>query len=113
MPCEDIEGCHGGSGMLRFVEVLGDHDPGSARLAFIHDDVLKPHTSIGVHRHDDEQEYYYIVSGRGVMILDGEEHDVSAGDITAVFPGGSHGLINLSNDDLRIIVIGISTKEPA
>jgi mannose-6-phosphate isomerase-like protein (cupin superfamily) len=113
MPREDVAHCHAGQGTIRFTEVLGEHDPGSARVPFMHDDVLPPNTSIGIHSHSDDHEYYYIVAGRGVMVLDGEEHPVQAGDITAVFPGGSHGLINRSNEDLRIIVISISAKEPA
>ena len=41
------------------------------------------------------------------MILDGEAHAVSAGDITAVFPGGSHALINNGPCDLRVLVINL------
>jgi quercetin dioxygenase-like cupin family protein len=43
----------------------------------------------------------------GVMTLNGEEHEVTAGDITAVFPGGRHGLANASDADLRVGVISV------
>jgi len=97
--------CHGGLGALDFTEVLGNTPGVEKRLAFIHDDVLVPGTSIGVHRHDCDEEYYYIVSGTGVMTLDGRRIDVSAGDLTAVFPGGSHGLECTGDVNLRILVI--------
>jgi len=61
--------------------------------------------SIGVHRHRGDEEYYYVISGRGLMTLDGEQFEVEAGDITAVYPGGTHGLENNADEDLRILVI--------
>jgi len=108
MPSEHIDRCHEGSGAIRWVGVLDGEAPGGERLQFIHDDVMPPCTSIGVHRHTSDQEYYYIVSGRGVMTLDGREYEVAAGDITAVLPGGSHGLANNSDGDLRVIVISVA-----
>ena len=41
------------------------------------------------------------------MTLDGKEYDVTSGDITVVLPGGSHGLTNESDQDLRMIVISV------
>jgi len=74
-------------------------------LKFVHDDVLAPGVSIGLHTHIDDEEYYYILEGRGVMTLDGERFEVQAGDITAVYPGGEHWLENTSDADLRMIVV--------
>jgi mannose-6-phosphate isomerase-like protein (cupin superfamily) len=65
--------------------------------------------TIGVHEHKDDEEYYYVLSGNGVMTLDGTRHEVKASDVTAVFPGGRHGLENTSKDDLRVIVISVKT----
>jgi len=80
-------------------------------VRFVHDDILPPGSSIGVHRHTGDQEYYYVVSGYGVITLDGKEHEVSAGDVAVVFPGGSHGLANRSTEGLRIIVISIKEED--
>ena len=66
--------------------------------------------SIGTHRHYEDAEYYYIVSGKGIMTLDRERIEVAAGDITAVFPGGVHGLENTGDENLRIIVIGVNVR---
>jgi len=110
MPHKDVEGCHNGSGAIKWVGVLDGNDPGGKSMKFFHDDVLPPNTSIGIHTHTDDQEYYYIVSGSGIMHLDGEDHDVTAGDITVVLPGGTHGLRNCSDEDLRIIVVSVSVE---
>lgn len=107
MPSKCLDRCHDGNGAIAWVGVLDGESPGGNRLRFIHDDILPPGTSIGIHRHTSDQEYYYIVSGRGIMTLDGREYEVAAGDVTAVFPGGSHGLENRSDSDIRVIVINV------
>jgi uncharacterized RmlC-like cupin family protein len=111
MPSKRLDRCHDGNGAIDWIGVLDGESPGGDRLRFIHDDILPPGTSIGIHRHTSDQEYYYIVSGRGVMTLDGREFEVAAGDITAVLPGGSHGLENRSDGDIRVIVISVTGGE--
>ena len=108
MPSKPLDRCHDGKGAIDWIGVLDGASPGGERLRFIHDDVLPSGTSIGLHRHTNDQEYYYIVSGRGMMTLDGREYEVTAGDVAAVFPGGSHGLENHSDGDLRVIVISVA-----
>jgi uncharacterized cupin superfamily protein len=108
MSSGDIERCHDGRGAIGWVGVLDGDDPGGESVNFVHDDVLPPNTSIGVHEHTGDQEYYYILSGCGVMTLDGEEHPVGPGDVAVVFPGGTHGLENRSEEELRIIVFSVS-----
>jgi mannose-6-phosphate isomerase-like protein (cupin superfamily) len=100
--------CHGGRGALDWITVLADEDVQGRHLNFIHDDMLAPGVSIGVHRHEGDEEYYYIISGHGVMTLDGERFAVKSGDITGVYPGGEHGLENTSEEDMRIVVICVS-----
>lgn len=102
-----LPNCHDGQGELDWCEVLAPNDITTGRLRFVHDDVLAPGVSIGIHAHREDEEYYYIVSGSGTMHLDGVEHPVSAGDITAVYPGGAHGLVNDGNEALRVIVFSI------
>ena len=108
MKREPLPECHDGRGALDWTEILDNASLKDRRLNFMHDDILAPGVTIGVHTHERDEEYYYIVSGRGTMTLDGKEQAVGPGDITAVFPGGSHGLANDSDEDLRIIVFSVS-----
>jgi mannose-6-phosphate isomerase-like protein (cupin superfamily) len=41
------------------------------------------------------------------MILDGERFNVGPGDVTAVFPGGSHSLENTGDETMHMIVISV------
>jgi uncharacterized cupin superfamily protein len=106
MPRRPLPHCHGGAGALDFTAMLEGGELRGRHLRFLHDDTLAPGVSIGVHDHAHE-EYYVILSGEGHMTLDGTRFPVRAGDVTAVYPGGSHGLENTSDDDLRILVIGL------
>ncbi len=110
---EQLENCHDGSGTLEFKCILDKKDlPEGSLLKYLHDDVLPPNTSIGNHAHYNCEEYYYILSGSGTMILDGQEYAVTAGDCTGIFPGGSHGLVNTGKEELRILVFGIDRNPP-
>jgi gentisate 1,2-dioxygenase len=103
-----LEQCHGGVGAVDWTNVLSGDDLPGRHLRFFHDDVLPPGASVGVHDHEDDEECYYILSGSGVMTLDGERTEVGAGDIAVVFPGGSHGLENTSDGDLRFLVVSVA-----
>jgi uncharacterized cupin superfamily protein len=110
MPRRPLENCHDGKGAVDWIGVLDGEDLKQKGLNFVHDDILPPGVSIGNHRHTDDEEYYYIVSGMGTMTLDQERFEVAPGDITAVYPGGEHGLENTGDEDLRIIVVSVRGK---
>lgn len=65
--------------------------------------VMKPGSAIGYHeQHEDE--VYYVLSGRGVMTLDDTPYDVGPGTAILTRTGSSHGLEQVGNDDLVVIV---------
>jgi len=75
--------------------LLGESNTGSRDVS-IQVTRVEPGGEQALHRHPQAQGYY-VVEGRGVASVDGEEREVSAGE--AVFiPGGSlHGIRNVSN----------------
>jgi len=97
------EKCHGGTGSIVFREVFGDKDFKS-QLEFFHETSIKPNSTIGYHKHKGNEEIYYIVEGKGLMIVDGEEKTVEHGDAVITQSGSSHGLKNIGSNDLKIIV---------
>ena len=64
---------------------------------------LKPGAGIGYHE-QNEDEIYYVLSGRGVMTLDGKEHEVGPGTAILTRPGSSHGLKQVGSEDLVIMI---------
>jgi mannose-6-phosphate isomerase-like protein (cupin superfamily) len=65
--------------------------------------VLKPGSGIGYHE-QKEDEVYYVLSGRGVMMLDDKPIDVSPGIAILTRPGSSHGLKQVGAEDLVILI---------
>jgi mannose-6-phosphate isomerase-like protein (cupin superfamily) len=64
---------------------------------------FKPGSAIGYHlQHEDE--IYYVLSGHGLMTIDGKEFEVGAGDAVLTRPGSSHGLKQVGKEDLVILI---------
>ena len=62
------------------------------------------------HSHQVEEEWVYILSGRGIARIDGEEYEVSAGDFMGFpTPGIAHHLMNPFDDDLVYLMGGESS----
>lgn len=100
-----FEKCHEGKGSLWCNEILADYAKTDAGFAFIHDNVLEPGASIGEHRHDGEEEIYLILSGRGVMRIDGADTPVAEGDVCLTRSGHSHSLVNSGESPMRFLVV--------
>lgn len=65
---------------------------------------MKSNSTIGYHKHSGNEEVYYIIEGDGLMTVDGEKKIVGPGDAVITHSGSSHGLKNIGDTDLRILV---------
>lgn len=99
--------CHDGVGTLDCFSML---DQGDSELGFslFHYDTLPPGASVGEHFHNDNEEIYFLVSGNCHLIFDGVKSKMASGDFSIVTRGHSHGLINDSDTDAILIVVGIN-----
>ncbi|RBQ20653.1 hypothetical protein DP939_06070 [Spongiactinospora rosea] len=68
---------------------------------------LPPRGISGAHIHTRTEELYFIISGTGVMLLDGHEHPVKGGDLILNGLGTRHGLRNVGDDRLEWLVIEV------
>ena len=64
---------------------------------------LKPGSGIGYHE-QKEDEIYYVLSGRGLMTIDGKSFEIGQGTAVLTRPGSSHGLKQVGMDDLVILL---------
>ncbi len=103
---EDLERCHDGEGVLKHVGLFSDEEL-ITNIRFLNYTVLPPDTTIGMHKHGEDEEIYIILEGNGVMTVDGEDKDVTNGDIIVNKPHGTHGLVNNSDSNLKILVIEV------
>jgi mannose-6-phosphate isomerase-like protein (cupin superfamily) len=75
--------------------------------AFVEYVTVPTGSTIPVHLHEQDEELYFIFQGKGILTLDGQQVEVGAGDLAACRKGSSHGLRNTSDQEIRLIVVGI------
>ncbi|MGQ9472733.1 MAG: cupin domain-containing protein [Candidatus Caldatribacteriaceae bacterium] len=68
---------------------------------------LKPGTSMGAHYHEEVEETFFILEGRGILRVNGEEIPVSQGMAFRLEPGEKHDLYTQENSSLRGIFIKV------
>jgi uncharacterized cupin superfamily protein len=91
---------------VRSAKSLGDA-VGLTQLG-VHLVTIQPgHDSTEYHRHLYEEEFVYLLSGRGTAEIDGQKIEVAAGDFLG-FPrnGVAHGLSNTGTEPLVCLVAG-------
>ncbi len=64
---------------------------------------------MSLHKHARDEEMYII--GEGVMTIESEEKRVGKGDMILNKPDGTHGLLNDSDDDIKLLIIQASLKQ--
>jgi mannose-6-phosphate isomerase-like protein (cupin superfamily) len=94
---------HDGVGRIEAVRALADADF-ETNLQFVDYAELPPGSAIGVHRHGDDEELYFIIEGEGLMTVDGHQHRVRAGDLILNARHGEHGLRNDTTVPIRLLV---------
>lgn len=100
-----IVDCHHGKGILWCTEMLADYRKKAAGFKYIHENHLEPGATIGEHKHEDDEEIYVILSGRGVMRIDGVDREVGQGDICLTRAGHSHDLRNGMDGVMHFYVV--------
>ncbi len=64
-----------------------------------------------LHQHKEQEEVYFIMKGRGIIHIDGEDIDVSVGDIIKIDPDGKRALKAGDDSELVAICIGGVPKD--
>lgn len=98
---------HEGEGQIEFVRAFESKDFNTG-LSFIDYVEIPPGSSIGIHRHGDNEEVYFIVEGSGIMTTNDEQYRVHGGDLIVNYRGWSHGLKNNMDMPLKVLVWEVS-----
>ena len=101
---------HEGQGQIDFVRPFCDGDFDTA-LSFVDYVEIPPGSSIGVHRHGNNEEIYFIVEGTGAMVTNDETYRVETGDLIVNRRNWSHGLENDTDQRLRVLVWEVAGGE--
>lgn len=66
---------------------------------------LPAHTAMGYHKHADDQEIYYILTGSGEYNDNGTVVPLAPGDVFHCPAGCSHSISNTGDDELTFIAL--------
>lgn len=61
--------------------------------------------SIGLHKHEESDDFNYIISGNGKAICDGKEEILCKDTCHICENGSEHSIINTGNDDLVMLTL--------
>jgi mannose-6-phosphate isomerase-like protein (cupin superfamily) len=86
-------------GRLRSHFLMDAGDLGSRNLSITWVDV-PPGAEQHAHSHEDSEQVYVIVRGRGRMQVAGDEEDVGEGDLVFIPPATDHGIKNDGEETL-------------
>ncbi len=86
-------------------------DPEEEGVGVVHRVYVAPRQRTRVSYHRIAEEFYYVISGRGVAILDGREYRISAGDLLRLPPGTTHAFAT-DADPLELLDIQVPGCRP-
>ena len=104
---EVAEAVRGGAGIVSAHKLL-DLYPGSA-IKSVGVVRLEPGASIGDHSHEGDEDFYYCLSGSGVVIDNGTEHPFTPGTLQITRSGESQALRNTGETELVFFAALIAT----
>lgn len=104
MPESVREHMRGGPGSVLVKDLLGKEDM-AAHCRLFSVLTIEQGSGIGEHDHRDETEYYWILSGEGIVTEADGEKQVQAGDLVITGGGASHAIRNETPEPLKLLAI--------
>jgi hypothetical protein len=79
--------------------------------------ILKPECGIGIHRHRDNQEIFFLLTATGIMVTGDrcqfpdrercfEIRTMTAGSFSLLKPGNLHALFNVTDEEISLLMFG-------
>jgi quercetin dioxygenase-like cupin family protein len=68
--------------------------------------LLRPGQRGRIHRHEQQEEVYLVISGILTLWVEGEPHELGAGDLARVAPDVRRQLANPHREDVLVLALG-------
>ncbi|MCF7853672.1 MAG: cupin domain-containing protein [Candidatus Pacebacteria bacterium] len=98
------EKMRGGEGAVK-IEHLWKKDELKGRTRLCARLTLPPGATIGYHKHEDEEEVFYVVSGAGLVEEGDESRKVNAGDTILTGNGAGHAVEAVGDQPLVMLAL--------
>ncbi len=59
----------------------------------------------GIHYHERRESAYISLEGSATIMLNGEEHEITAGTVVNITPGDPHGFVKVGPDGFKMIEV--------
>ena len=59
----------------------------------------------GIHYHERRESAYIALEGSATIMLNGEEHEITAGTVVNIKPGDPHGFVKVGQDGFKMIEV--------
>lgn len=89
-------------GTVKWVHEPEDADMGKLMVAHVH---FLPNVEQNKHLHTGDEQIMYILSGKGIQMVDGIEYPLSYGKIYHIPPYAEHYVKNLTDKPLEMIIV--------
>ena len=106
----EIEGLKGGEGKLKMIEILTKEELKDEGKLFSRV-ILERKSSIGLHKHINDFEVYYILKGTGQVLEKNKTYTVNEGDVVYTSHEEEHSIENIGDDELEMLAVVINHKE--
>ena len=70
---------------------------------------LEPGASVGAHSHNGDEDFYYCISGTGIVVDNGVEHPFTPGTLQSTHDGATHAIRNTGESVLVYLDAAIDT----
>jgi quercetin dioxygenase-like cupin family protein len=71
---------------------------------------MQPGKESDYHNHTDIEQVYYILKGKGTMVIDDERYPVREGDVVYLPPQVMHRMVNDSDDWVEHLIISCRVR---
>ena len=72
---------------------------------------LEPGASVGSHSHHGEEDFYYCLSGQGIVVDNGEEHPFTPGTLQITRDGETQAIRNTGETELVFLGALVATTD--
>jgi mannose-6-phosphate isomerase-like protein (cupin superfamily) len=107
---KSVASMHGGKGSVKYRRALGP-EVFRTNWGYVDHLSIPAGASVGSHRHDLQEEIYYVIAGKGKVSVNGESAEIYLGDGVPVRLREVHGFENTTQEDLELMVIGIALEK--